>query len=235
MEKERNALGNTDDDIIKTVTLLISFFVRRNLTDKPPTRDLTRIFMDIIEEIENENLMRNNVYNKIRNKLVLLSASDSVFEEKLRGEVYIDNYDATRFILCTIAERGMTKETKVDLWQTINKKNVWTIEHIFPQGENIPESWINMIANGDVEKAKEYQEQYVHTFGNLTITGYNSTLSNRPFIEKRERKDKDGLDNGYRNGLNLNADVVTCDEWTIDQIIKRTDRLVREILSVFAL
>jgi len=236
MEKERNTLGITDDDIIKTVTLLVSFFVRRNLTDIPPTRDLTRIFMDIIEEIENDKLRGNIIYNNMRKKLVSLSAPDSVFEERLRGPVYSDNYDATRFILCTIAERGMTKETKVDLWQqTINKQYDWTIEHIFPQGENIPKKWIDMIANGDVEKAKDYQEKYVNTFGNLTLTGYNSELSNRPFIEKREQKDKDGLNNGYRNGLNLNADVVTCDEWTIDKINKRTDRLVREILSAFAL
>lgn len=58
-----------------------------------------------------------------------------------------------------------------------------------------------MIANGDRDKAKEYQSLYVHTFGNLTITGYNSTLSNKAFNEKKERKDNNGHYIGYRNGL----------------------------------
>ena len=68
-----------------------------------------------------------------------------------------------------------------------------------------------MIADGDHDKAKEYQSLYVHTFGNLTITGYNSTLSNKSFAEKKERKDNNGHYIGYRNGLNLNDDVCDCE------------------------
>jgi len=49
-------------------------------------------------------------------------------------------------VLCTLAEQSMTKETWVDLWRFEIKQFVWTIEHIFPQGENIPPSWVSMIA-----------------------------------------------------------------------------------------
>ena len=76
---------------------------------------------------------------------------------------------------------------------------------------------------------------YVHTFGNLTITGYNSTLSNKAFNEKKERKDNNGQYIGYRNGLNLNDDVCDKDEWTVDIIKARTDRMVKEIMAMFAL
>lgn len=89
-----------------------------------------------------------------------------------------------------------------------------------------------MIADGDEVKAKSYQEQYVHTFGNLTITGYNSSLGNKAFYEKRDRKDN-GREIGYRNGLNLNSDVVTEQEWTVDRIKARTDRMVTRILELF--
>ena len=92
-----------------------------------------------------------------------------------------------------------------------------------------------MIANGDRAKAKEYQSLYVHTFGNLTITGYNSTLSNKAFDEKKERKDANGQYIGYRNGLNLNNDVCDKTEWTVEIIRTRTNRMVTEILSMFAL
>lgn len=232
--KQKDELLLTEDHIIRINKLLISFFVRRNLTDVPATRDLTRIFMSLVEEIENQQLTGDNVYATIRLRLLNCSASDSTFKERLSGQVYVDNSGATRFILCMIAKQGMTFEKQIDLWKYNNAgQYVWTIEHIFPQGENIPASWVDMIANGDKALAKEYQSTYAHTFGNLTITGYNSTLGNRSFAEKKERKDSNGNYVGYRNGLNLNADVVSEDKWTIQTIEKRTESMVNKIMDMF--
>ena len=92
-----------------------------------------------------------------------------------------------------------------------------------------------MVADGDADRAREIQALYVHTLGNLTITGYNSTLSNRPFEDKKNHKDSNGNYIGYKNGLNLNADVCDKEMWTLDIIKKRTDRLVKETLDIFKL
>lgn len=213
---------------------MITFFVRRNLTDTPPTRDLTSIFMSIIDDIEQKAIKGRQVFNLIRERLTASLAPDAVFEEKLRGPIYADNYDVARFVLCRIAENGMTRETAVDLWKRNNNgMYIWTIEHIFPEGENIPKEWVDMIAAGDQQKAKEIQSQCVHALGNLTITGYNSTLSNKPFTEKRDRKDSEGNFIGYRNGLNLNSSVASQEEWTAPKIAHRTDSLVGKILQMF--
>lgn len=234
--KRQESLGMTDDDVVKICKLLVNFFIRRNLTDTPPTRDLTRIFMSFIETIEQNDYHGADIYTNLRNILIKYSASDEIFEKKLRGPVFDDNSGATRFILCMMAKRDMTRENEQDLWRkTDSNQYVWTIEHIFPQGPSIPDCWVDMIANGNREKAKEYQSLYVHTFGNLTITGYNSALSNKPFHEKKERKDNNGHYIGYRNGLNLNEDVCDKDEWTVDIIQARTDRMVKEIMEMFAL
>ncbi len=234
--KHQKSLGVTEGDVVKICRLLVNFFIRRNLTDTPPTRDLTRIFMSFIEAIEQNNYRCADIYSKLRETLIAASVPDESFETKLRGPVYDDNSDATRFILCLMAKRGMTRENEQDLWRKTNSNQyVWTIEHIFPQGSNIPECWVKMIAGGDRDKAREYQSLYVHTFGNLTITGYNSELSNKSFIEKKERKDKNGRYIGYRNGFNLNADVCDKDEWTVDIIKDRTDRMVKIIMSMFTL
>ena len=236
LEKTKADLDITEADIANIAQLMITFFVRRNLTDTPPTRDLTRMFMGIIEDIEQNCPKGQHVLKAIKERLSSSLPSDSLFEEKLRGPIYADNYDVARFILCKIAESGMTLETAVDLWKRNNNGvYIWTIEHIFPEGENIPKAWVDMIAAGDQQKAKEIQSQIVHTFGNLTITGYNSTLSNKPFTEKRDRKDKDGKYIGYRNRLNLNSDVVSQDEWTAEKIDKRTDVLVNKVLQMFIL
>ena len=236
LSKKQNELNLTSNDLIKINNLLTRFFVRRNLTDTPPTRDLTRLFMVFIEELEQKSLTGDSIYTALLEKLTTCSASDTVFEEKLRGAIYSENMGVTRFLLCALAKKGMTVETQVDLWR-MNDSNqfVWTIEHIFPQGHNIPEHWVQMIAGGDADKAKEIQTLYVHTLGNLTITGYNSTLSNRRFEDKKNHKDSNGNYIGYRNGLNLNEDVCDKEEWTLDAIKARTNKLVMNILTEFKL
>lgn len=129
----------------------------------------------------------------------------------------------------------MTQETWTDFWRRTDKKVfVWTIEHIFPEGQNIPESWVNMIADGDKELAKQYLEEYTHKIGNLTITAYNSTLGNKSFEEKRDRKSKDGQRFiGYKNGLDINREIATMDKWTVDDIKTRTATLVDELMKVY--
>ena len=162
-----------------------------------------------------------------------MSASDASFKERLEGPIYDVNPDVTRYILTVIASPSVTKEMK-PLWERYASGNyVWTIEHIFPQGKNIPDEWVRMVADGDMSKAVEVQEKQVHTLGNLTITGYNSKLSNMPFVTKRDRKDVYGANVGYRNGLNLNDELVNTDTWTGEQIQKRTNKLVGLTLKAF--
>ena len=226
-------LGLTDEHINAVTKILITFFVRRNVTDIPGTRKLTQLFIDIITEIK--TMSGEPIVRIIHDRLQAVAASDEVFEDKLRGPIYDENPEATRFILCSIESKHQTKEIYSDLWARDNsKKYVWTIEHIFPEGENIPDAWVDMIAGGDKALAKQYRSEYVHTLGNLTITGYNQNLSNMAFEQKRDRKSKDKTkDVGYRNGLYLNRDVVSEDAWTVEKITIRTDAIVGDLLEMY--
>lgn len=231
--KRRSELDLDDSLIAGIVALLVRFFVRRNVTDTPPTRDLERLFISICEGIEDERMKGVDVARHIKRRLVDVSSSDATFKERLEGPMYDVNPDMTRYILTVLAEPSVTKEMK-GLWERYPSGNyVWTIEHVLPQGENIPASWVDMIGGGDKAKAQEIQAACVHTLGNLTITGYNSKLSNMPFIEKRDRKDSSGSNVGYRNGLNLNDDLVSVDSWTKEQIEARTEKLVKLALKAF--
>lgn len=231
--KKQNQLELKDETLALLVKLLVCFFVRRNLTDTPPTRDLERLFISICESLESEGLKGIAAAEYIKKRLVDVSASDASFKERLEGPIYDVNPDMTRYILTVIASPSVTKEMK-PLWERYASGNyVWTIEHIFPQGKNIPDEWVKMVADGDMSKAIEVQEKQVHTLGNLTITGYNSKLSNMPFVTKRDRKDVNGANVGYRNGLNLNDELVNTDTWTSEQIQERTDKLVGLTLKAF--
>ena len=229
---EQIRLELSNENVTQIISLLITFFVRRNLTDIPNTRKLTQLFIDIVSGIQ--ELRRSNIVLFVKDKLKSISASDSIFEEKLRGPVYDENPEATRFILCKIEEEHRTKEIYSDLWKKENKKYVWTIEHIFPKGDKIPNAWVDMVAGGDKQLAEKYRQEYVHTLGNLTITGYNQNLSNLSFIDKKERKSRDGKEIGYKNGLYLNQDVVNKNQWTIDCISARTESLVQILLKMYS-
>ena len=235
--RNKEELNVTEEQINQLIRLLAKYFVRRNITDYPNTRDLTRIFMDIISKIEESRSVGNDVMSLIVDVLSTPTncASDEQFRRSLEGDVYKDNVGATRYILCKLAESAMTQETWTDLWRRTDKKVfVWTIEHIFPEGENIPQCWVDMIAGGDRQLANKYLEEYTHKIGNLTVTGYNSTLGNKSFEEKLDRKSKDGQRFiGYKNGLEINREIATKDEWTIEDIKSRTTALVDELMKVY--
>ncbi|WP_197678339.1 DUF262 domain-containing protein [Pseudomonas synxantha] len=217
----------------QVVSFLIAFFVRRNTTDLPPTRDLTRIFMDVAETIR--ELRSGDVVSHIQHSLKAESASDEQFEKSLRGPIYEDNKAVCRFVLCALEESRMTRETQVDLWALKGKQYVWTIEHIFPQGENIPDSWVQMIADGDANLAEQHRQTYAHCLGNLTISGYNSALGNKSFAEKQSRTDSQGREVGYNNGLYLNQALATEDSWTVEKLEARTVQLVLEVQAKYPL
>ncbi|MDD5689668.1 MAG: DUF262 domain-containing HNH endonuclease family protein [Caldisericia bacterium] len=222
--------------INKVVGFFVKYFVRRNLLDFPPTRDLDDIFIGLIEECEKNknNLNIRTIMNFLTDPKRWKDVKD--FEEKLRGNIYEDNVDITRFILTKIEDSHKTKEIFLDFWEKDKQgKLIWTIEHILPEGENIPYEWIDMIANGNINEAKRIQTEWVHKLGNLTLTGYNPNLGNYSFEKKKERKDKQGNNIGYKNGLYLNRNLVQKQSWTESDIKERTEELVNESLKLFKL
>lgn len=231
--ERKDTLELDQEHLEQVVHFLIAFFVRRNTTDLPPTRDLTRIFMDVAETVL--ALKGQAVVSHIQQRLTGESASDEQFEKSLKGPIYEDNKAVCRFVLCALEESRMTVETRVDLWALKGKQYVWTIEHIFPQGENIPDTWVQMIANGDAALAEQHRQTYAHCLGNLTISGYNSALGNKSFAEKQSRLDSQGRKVGYNNGLHLNQALANETSWTVDKLKARTDLLVQEVLQKYPL
>lgn len=222
----------SEDEKIKTIDLLCRYFLRRNVTDIPNTQNLTNYFMDIIKEFSEDESFS---FERLKELLITLGkpASDEYFNEKLHGDLYEENVVATRFILSMIeSAKTETDEKYIDFYQRNKKKFIWTIEHIFPQGQKIPSHWVEMIGNGDKELANNIRKECVHKLGNLTLTGYNSSLGNMSFFDKKNRK-KDGKHIGYLNGLYLNNTLKDKDEWTQEDINSRTDKLAKLALELF--
>ena len=151
------------------------------------------------EEIETKKIKEQQIVDNIKAKLRSESASDEIFSNKLHGPIFEENSGVTRFILCSIEYSMHNSRENFNLWEKTQKDQFkWTIEHIFPQGLNIPDCWVQEIANGNKDKAVEYQQSYVHKLGNLTLSAYNSKLFNYSFQDKKNKKDKDNKPIGYR-------------------------------------
>lgn len=228
---KQEKLELSDAQVEAVADRLTSFFVRRNLTGYPPTYALAKLFMTTIDAVGDAR--GDDVLTLIGEKLNAVSASDEEFRARLLGRIYEENTDVARFVLTTLAEDAMTKETKVDLWRQEKNHFVWTIEHILPQGENLPAAWQEML--GGKEVAAQVQEEHRHRLGNLTVTAYNSNLGNKSFIEKRDRQDSKGRYIGYKNGLSLNAELAARESWTADDIEARTKVLADKVITRFPL
>lgn len=226
-----------DDEYAHITRDLVSFFVRRNLTNSPPTYAVDRRFAELTEGIVARPA--NTVVDFVRQRLRDLTPDDDDFREALRGPLYDDNSGLARFILSELADVDATRETRFNLWEqreqgTDNKlRYVWSVEHILPQSDPLPDAWVDML--GGEGEAWEAQQEFLHTIGNLTITGYNSTLSNKGFIEKRDRVDSQKRPVGYKNGLPLNSDLAESETWTVEQIQVRTEKLASQSIELFSL
>lgn len=100
----------------------------------------------------------------------------------------------------------------------------YTIEHILPQNENLSSAWREDLG----ENWKEVQEKYLHTLGNLTLTGYNSEYSDNPFPKKRD------MEGGFASSpLRVNEGLGQLEDWNEIEINNRATRLAQRMQSIW--
>lgn len=100
----------------------------------------------------------------------------------------------------------------------------YTIEHIMPQNKNLSREWQADLG----DDWHEVQKKYLHTIGNLTLTAYNSEMSDRPFMDKMD------MPGGFKeSALRLNKYVVLQNEWNENNIQERANELAKKAESIW--
>jgi predicted transport protein len=100
----------------------------------------------------------------------------------------------------------------------------YSIEHVMPQNEKMPDPWRAMLG----EDWKGVRQTWLHRLGNLTLTGYNSTYSDRPLSEKQT------IENGFRQSpVRLNEDLRDVPVWTETEMRARGDKLAKQALKIW--
>ncbi|MDA0365948.1 MAG: DUF1524 domain-containing protein, partial [Chloroflexi bacterium] len=125
------------------------------------------------------------------------------------------NFRSRSYWLRRLENQGRKERVPVD---------EYTIEHILPQNPDLPAAWQQALGS----EWQRVQQQWLHTLGNLTLTGYNAEYSDRPFAEKRDMK------GGFKESpLKLNAGLGHLDAWHEAAIQERAGRLADQALTVW--
>ena len=235
----------------EAVNLLCRYYIRRNVTDTPATRDLDTVSIELIEACVGIIRRNGSLTLETFTRLLLEGkgrpASLEQFQSFLEGPIYAENAGMARYLLIQLDLLHHTREYQPDLWSRDDKDRfIWTIEHVLPQAEKLPQHWIQMMGAGNLFEASAVQDKYVNRLGNLTLSGYNSDLATSSFEKKQQlAKDRTFLGHkiniGYRNGLALNnlpfmlganrLTLATATTWSAEMIEARTKAMVELLLE----
>lgn len=198
----------------KILHFILSYLLRR-LVCGVQSNSLRGLFTYLYNRIFKVSINKQKYYESINKFLFTISTKDVVppvaeFEKSLQTSNVYSNNALCRFLLIDI-ENGDSKEI-------LQAENL-TIEHIMPQTLSSDWSYIK----------PEEHEEYLHTLGNLSVTGYNSELSNKSFKEKQE------IIKENSKAIVLNSDILDKDIWNIQSIKLRAKRLAGIVMSRYSI
>lgn len=197
----------------KVVQLVFIYLLRRSVCGVP-SNSLRGFFTYLYARVFKVESNKKKYYEALNKFLFTLTTrdvmpSDTEFERALNhGNIY-SNLPTCKFLLMDL-ENGDGKET-------LNPDDM-TIEHIMPQ--TLGSEWQHI--------SPAEHEEYLHVLGNLSVTGYNSELSNKSFAEKKK------IIREKSKAVVLNGDVWDKDDWTIADIKARGKRLAAMAMQRYA-
>ena len=223
-------LDDYDSKVIDEITLIsiieiIVSFVFRRIICEVPTNALNKMFMVMGREIKKYDDYSDNYFEIFKHVITEKRYSqrfpddDEFFQKMLSKDIY--NFQSKNKLFLLEQLENFENREKVNVEELISN-NELTIEHIMPQ--TLTPSWREALGS-NYEKIKD---TYLNTIGNITLTGYNSSMSNKPFQEKRDMK------NGYKESrLFLNRYISELTEWNESTIKARAKVLVKRSIEIW--
>lgn len=199
------------DDVYAILQMIHTYILRRAVCGFSTSR-LNKDFSTLYQQVHKDEEMLP--VERVRYALGRGCPGDAQFRKHLvEGKLYgrSSRQRIVRIILEELEKSFPSKERP-------NLENL-TIEHILPQ--TLSQSWADMLG----DEADVVHELYLHTLGNLTLTGYNSELSNAPFDRKKEWLERSNLQlNRYFDGVN---------QWDGQTIVERGKSLATIAIDIW--
>jgi uncharacterized protein with ParB-like and HNH nuclease domain len=205
-----------DEKTFLDVLKLVESYVFRRFICELATNSLNKTFANLHKSIN-----KQKYFDSLQSKLISFKNNerfprDEEFTEKLKlKNLYEVKHYKTYWIL---------KFENFNRKETISIEN-YSIEHIMPQNNDDPTT---LTSHWKEELGENYQQvwaKYLHTLGNLTLTAYNSELSNKSFIDKKIIFNQ--------SPLKINESLRNFENWNENSINKRAEILITEMLKIW--
>ena len=194
-----------ESHLLEILNLVASYVFRRSICGIP-TNSMNKTFATLGNEIRCDNYLNSvkSAFSQMDSYRRFPSNDEFIEAFKSRDIYSLRNRN---YILGKLENYRRKEQVNIESY---------TIEHILPQNQNLSQNWIDMLG----ENWKDVQGKYLHTIGNLTLTGYNSELSDKPFREKRD------MEGGFKDSpIRLNRYLSDLEKWSEEDIVVRSQEL----------
>ena len=202
----------------KILKLLLNYSIRR-LICEVGSNSLRGLYKTLYGRIFSREDNKAHYYDAIVSFMSQMTSKDAIpsdadFALALKERNLYRKNALCKYLLAAIENQGK---------ESIVTDNL-TIEHIMPQNKNLSTAWQKMLG----DNWETVRDRYLHTLGNLTLTGYNSELGDKPFAEKQEL-----LKAAVTHITVLYDDVKNKTVWDADAIEERAQNLANQLLRLF--
>ncbi|MEW1959571.1 DUF262 domain-containing protein [Kineococcus sp. NPDC059986] len=215
---ERRAEGNATSTQIAAAMLYVeSYLVRRQIIGRP-SAGLNRTLLDVVTDMDKTLPVDEAVRTYLSKGRKHFATDQAVRAAVLSIPFYLNGRWNQRGNVLRWLEESYASKEPVSMDQL-------TIEHVLPQTLN--DDWRAILEQelNDGETVEQLHTSLVHTLGNLTLTGYNSSLSNHDFASKRQQL--------ATSGLHMNQRIAQQDIWGPTQIRARAAELADRIIGLW--
>lgn len=200
-------------DFAATVRMIEAYVFRRAICTIP-TNSMNKTFATFGKALKKDRYLESIKAHFLTLPSYRRFPNDDEFRRDLHTrDLY--NFRSRSYWLRRLENYGRKERVAVD---------EYTIEHILPQNPNLSAAWKQALGS----EWERIHQQWLHTLGNLTLTGYNAEYSDRPFTEKRD------MTGGFKESpLKLNAGLGLLETWNEASIQERANRLADQAITVW--
>ena len=208
------------EELAKVLHMLLNYSIRR-LICEISSNSLRGLYKTLYKRVFGKQENKQHYYDAVVSFLSNLTSrdaipTDEVFALALKEKNLYRKNALCKYLLVAVENQGKEKIDTATL----------SIEHIMPQNKNLSKSWQNMLG----DNWEQVHDKYLHTLGNLTLTGYNSELGDKPFDIKKNMLENPETPTHITVLYN---DVLDKETWNEATIKDRADRLIKIIFKLF--
>jgi uncharacterized protein with ParB-like and HNH nuclease domain len=214
--------GELDKKTFIQILKLIQSFTWRRFILGLPSNALNKIYMTLYSDIDKNYYLPSIERTLVKKKGTQRFPNNKEIKTALKEKDVYNIQSKNKVYFLELLENHNNRE-----FVPVDNPDI-TIEHIFPQ--NPDKRWRDDLDDHEFSILKE---TYLHTIGNLTLSGNNGSLGNKIFIEKKEMN-VDGQEQGYSySRLWLNSYLKEIEKWNIVQLHNRFDSILKRFFQIW--